>query len=328
MFIDEAKIYVTAGQGGDGCHSFYRDKYCHQGRPDGGEGGDGGDVIFIVDVNVQTLLDLHYRQHVVAESGGHASSNHKAGARGADMIVKVPPGTIVKEFGTDLILRDLVRVGDTVIVAKGGRGGRGNSRNHDALDGSPGESKTIKLELKLIADAGIIGYPNAGKSTLISHISSAHPKIANYPFTTTAPVLGVVRAHEEATFVVAEIPGLIEGAHEGRGLGDRFLRHIERTKILVHLVDAAGIEGRDPIDDYITLNKELKLYSKALGKKPQVVVLNKVDVPEAKANIKKFKKRFPKLKPLLVSAATGEGLKELTEALYKTIQKAKKSEKG
>lgn len=326
MFIDEAKIYVKAGSGGDGCRSFYRDKYCRRGRPDGGEGGDGGDVIFEADVNVQTLLDLYYRQHVTADSGGHASSNFKAGARGKDTVVKVPIGTIVKEFGTELILRDLVKPGDKVIVAKGGRGGRGNSRNHDATPGSPGEEKTAKLELKLIADAGIIGYPNAGKSTLISKISSAHPKIANYPFTTTAPVLGVVRVHEEATMVVAEIPGLIEGAHEGRGLGDRFLRHIERTKALVHLVDVAGVEGRNPIDDYVTLNKELKLYSKELTKKPQVVVLNKSELTGAEANIKKFKKRYPKIKVYPISAATGKGLKELIVALHKLISKMKKDE--
>lgn len=326
MFIDQTRIYVKAGDGGKGCHSFYRDKWNRKGWPDGGPGGDGGDIIFEVSENVHTLLDFHYRQHLKAGSGYHGSSSNKKGARGEDLRVKVPPGTIIKDAVTDLVLRDLVGNNDSVIAAKGGAGGRGNSKNHIAEDGSPGEEKTLLLELKLIADCGIIGYPNAGKSTLISRISSARPKIASYPFTTKAPVLGVVKVHNKA-IVAAEIPGLIEGAHEGRGLGDRFLRHVERTKILIHLVDAAAVEGRDPVSDYRKLNKELKAYSKALLAKPQIVVLNKTDITGAEANIRKFRKALPKVKVFQISGATGKGVDELLSAVYKKLNTIKKDEK-
>ena len=323
MFIDEAKIYVKAGDGGKGCQSIYRDKLNRIGRPDGGPGGDGGNVIFVADSNMHTLLDFRYNQHIKAHSGLHGSSNHKKGHRGADLFVKVPPGTILKDAVHGFVLRDLVAPGDTCIAAKGGEGGRGNSRGRDATAGAPGEERTVLLELKLIADVGIIGYPNAGKSTLISRISSAHPKIADYPFTTIAPVLGVVQAHQDAHMVVAEIPGLIEGAHEGKGLGDRFLRHVERTKALIHLVDIAAFEGRDPCADYKTLNRELAQYSKELSKKPQIIALNKTDLPDAKGHIKKFKKKHPRAKVFPISGATGEGLKELVEAVYRMVKKRK-----
>lgn len=326
MFIDEAKIYVKAGDGGKGCHSFYRDRFHRQaGRPDGGPGGDGGNIIFVADENVHTLLDFRYQQHIKAPSGLHGSSNHKKGHRGADHFVKVPPGTIIKDFSNGLVIRDLVNNGESVIVANGGAGGHGNSRGRDATPGAPGEERTVFLELKLIADVGIIGYPNAGKSTLISRISSAHPKIASYAFTTKAPVLGVVKVYDDAHFVVAEIPGLIEGAHEGRGLGDRFLRHVERTKVLVHLVDIAACEGRDPEDDYRILNHELAAYSKELAKKPQVVALNKIDIPGSEAYIKRFKKKFPRVKVFPVSGVTGEGIKGLLEAVYKKVKSAKQA---
>jgi GTP-binding protein len=223
MFIDEARVYVKAGNGGDGCHSIYRDKWNRVGSPDGGPGGDGGDVIFEASSNVHTLLDFQYRQHHEAQRGLHGSSNHKKGHQGKDLRILVPPGTLIKDQATGLALRDLLKPGDSVIIARGGKGGRGNSRNHEREYGAPGEERTVVLELKIIADAGIVGYPNAGKSTLISAISSAHPKIAGYPFTTKEPVLGVVKVHEDALLVAAEIQGLIEGAHEGRGLGDRFL---------------------------------------------------------------------------------------------------------
>jgi len=323
MFIDQTRIYVKAGDGGNGCHSFYRDKRNVKGYPDGGPGGGGGDILFEVDENVHTLLDFRYRQHLKADSGYHGGSSNKKGARGDTFRVKVPAGTIIKDVTTGLILRDLVRKGDSVIAAKGGLGGRGNSRWRDAELGAPGEEKTLMLELKLIAECGIIGYPNAGKSTLISKISSARPKIASYPFTTKAPVLGVVKIHEES-LVVADIPGLIEGAHEGRGLGDRFLRHVERTKILLHMVDVAAIEGRDPVSDYRKLNKELKAYSKALVAKPQIVVLNKIDITGADANVKKFRKKFPRVKVFPISGVTGKGVDALMEALYKKVQSAKK----
>lgn len=323
MFIDEAKVYVKAGNGGDGCSSFYRDKYNRVGSPDGGFGGDGGDVVVLVDQNVQTLLDFQYRQHHEAGRGYHGSSSHKKGARGNDLVIKVPPGTLIKDHATGLIMRDLIRVGDRVIIAKGGAGGRGNSRNHEATKGDFGEEKTVVFELKLIADAGIIGYPNAGKSTFISRISSAHPKIASYPFTTKEPVLGVVKLHEEASFVVAEIPGLIEGAHEGRGLGDKFLKHIERTRILIHLVDISAYEGRDPIQDYRKLNHELKEYSKELSRKFQFIALNKIDNPDSERHIKRFRKAFPKKKIYPISAISGKGVKDLLQAVYKKAKSVK-----
>jgi len=317
VFIDEARIYVKAGSGGDGCNSIYTDKYDRKGSPDGGPGGAGGDVVFLVDENVQTLMDFQYRQHHEAERGYHGSSTHKKGARGKDLIIKVPPGTVVRDAGNDLIIRDLVNIGDRVIVARGGAGGKGSSRHREATKGSPGQISTVRLELKLIADAGIIGYPNAGKSTFISKISHAHPKIASYPFTTKEPVLGVARVHEDASLVVAEIPGLIEGAHKGRGLGDKFLRHIERTRILIHLVDISAFEGRDPIQDYRKLNFELKAYSKELSKKFQFIALNKIDNPDANIHIKAFRKAFPKKTIYPISAITGEGVKKLLEAVYK-----------
>ncbi len=323
MFIDEAKIYVKAGNGGDGCHSFYRDRWNIAGSPDGGPGGDGGNVVFKVDENVQTLLDFQYRQHHEAERGYHASSNHKKGHRGQDLVIKVPPGTLIKDAATGLILRDLLKVGDSVIIAKGGKGGKGNSKNYDRDYGAPGEEKKVILELKIMADVGIVGFPNAGKSTLISIISSAHPKIANYPFTTKEPVLGVVKMYEEASMVVAEIPGIIEGAHEGRGLGDKFLKHVERTKVLIHLVDISGYEGRDPYQDHKKLNHELKAYSKELAKKPQIIALNKMDVTGAKEHLKKFKKRFGRTRVYPISAVTKEGVPALLEAVYKKVKSLK-----
>lgn len=320
MFIDEAKIYVKAGDGGDGCTSFYRDKFIRRGRPDGGPGGDGGDIVFAVDDNVHTLLDFQYRQHFRSESGGRGSSNHKKGHRGKDLQIKVPQGTLIKDFHTSLALRDLVKPGDSVTIAKGGSGGRGNTKDRLGEKGFPGEDKTLILELKLIADVGLIGYPNAGKSTLISRISSAHPKVASYPFTTKEPVLGVVRIHGDSHFVVAEIPGLIEGAHRGKGLGDKFLKHIERTKVLIHLIDIAATEARDPVADYINLNKELELYSKELVKKPQVIALNKVDLPSSKEEIRRFKKHFSKKKAFPISAISGDGLKGLLDAVHRKLK--------
>ncbi|MDP3791812.1 MAG: GTPase ObgE [Candidatus Omnitrophota bacterium] len=324
MFVDEAKIYIKAGDGGDGCNSLFRDRSCRYGRPDGGEGGKGADIVFVADQNIHTLLDFQYRQHFQADSGLHGSSNHKKGRYGEDLRIKVPPGTIIKDAPSGLVMRELVHVGDHVIIAKGGSGGRGNSRHREASPGALGEEKTVILELKLIADAGIVGYPNAGKSTLISKISSARPKIANYPFTTKAPVLGVVKIHEDASLVVAEIPGLIEGAHLGKGLGDRFLRHVERTKVLIRLIDVAGSECRDPYKDYINLNKELRLYSKELIKKPQFIALNKSDIEGAADNIKKFKKHIRGVKVFPISAVTGEGVKELLAAVYKKVKSLKK----
>ena len=320
MFIDEARIFVKAGDGGDGCNSLYRDRVNRIGTPDGGPGGDGGSVIFEADNNIHTLLDFQYRQHFKAEAGLNGSSNHKKGARGKDLHIKVPPGTIIRDARHGLLLRDLVNPGDSVIIAKGGQGGRGNSRGREALKGAFGEEKTVTLELKLIADIGIIGYPNSGKSTLISKISAARPKIASYPFTTKEPVLGVVKLHEGLSILVADIPGLIEGAHEGRGLGHKFLRHIERTKTLIHLVDIAATDCRDPYSDYVKLNKELKEYSKELAKKPQVIALNKIDCPQAKENLKAFRKKMKTKKLFEISALTGKGIKELMQAVSKNMK--------
>jgi len=319
MFIDEARIFVRAGDGGDGCHSLHRDRVNRIGKPDGGPGGDGGNVIFKADGNIHTLLDFQYRQHFKAEPGVNGSSNHKKGARGIDLHIKVPVGTIIRDGRDGLLLRDLAHPGDSVIIAKGGEGGRGNSRGREALKGSPGEEKTVTLELKLIADVGIIGYPNAGKSTLISKISHARPKIASYPFTTKEPVLGMVRIYDDSSVLVADIPGLIEGAHEGRGLGHKFLRHVERTKILIHLVDIAATDCRDPYSDYLTLNKELKEYSHELAKKPQLIVLNKIDCPQSEANLKAFRKKMGAKKFFKISALTGEGIKGLLQAIYKKV---------
>ena len=325
MFIDETRVKITAGSGGDGCNSFYKDRFHSSpiGRPNGGFGGDGGDIVFRTDPNVRTLLDIHYRQHIIAESGYHGGSNRKSGARGIDTVVLIPPGTIVRDFNTGLVLRDLVKPGDSAVIAKGGAGGHGNSRGRESQKGAPGEEKDIKLELKLIADIGIVGYPNAGKSTLISKISSARPKIANYPFTTKEPVLGVVRIYEGENLVVADIPGIIEGAHKGKGLGHKFLRHIERTKLLVHLIDISGTDGRDPYSDYIKLNKELKLYNEELGAKPQVVALNKIDEPASKKAVTAFRKRYGR-KPLFqISALTGEGIKPFLDEVHKKCKKIK-----
>jgi len=320
MFVDEAKVYVKAGNGGDGCNSFYRDRVNRIGSPDGGPGGGGGNIIFEADVNVHTLLDFQYRQHFKGNPGGHGGSNNKKGARGEDIYIKVPQGTIIKDSRTDLVLRDLVEIGEHVIAAKGGEGGRGNSRGRASEKGSPGEEKTLLLELKAIADVGIVGYPNAGKSTLISRLSNARPKIASYPFTTKEPVLGVLNIGAVRPVVIADIPGLIEDAHKGKGLGDRFLRHIERTKLLIHLIDVSAFEGRDPCEAYLNLNKELKLYSKELIKKPQIIALNKMDLPQAKDNVVLFKKRIGK-RVFPISALTGNGMKGLLAAIHKELLK-------
>ncbi len=319
MFIDQVKIYVKAGDGGDGCASLHKDRFHRYPVPDGGPGGKGGDVIIRTDENVSTLLDLHFQQHPTAERGGHGSSNNKKGRSGKDLIVHVPRGTVVRDARDGSPLRDLVDNDDEAVVARGGEGGRGNTGGKEATEGEKGESREILLELKLIADVGIVGYPNAGKSTLLSTISSARPKIADYPFTTKEPVLGVVRVYEDSPpIVVADIPGLIEGAHAGKGLGDTFLRHIERTRLLVHLVDISGREGRDPYSDFSKVNRELTLYSKELAKRTQVVALNKIDLLPSEERIREFRAKSRK-KVFPVSAQTGEGIERLLRAVYKKL---------
>lgn len=320
MFIDIAKIEAASGAGGKGCNSFYRDKLNRRGFPDGGEGGKGGDVVIQADENVDTLLDFKYRRHFHAPHGAHGSGKNKKGKAGEDVIAKVPVGVVVKDASSNLILRDLNHNGDRVIVAKGGAGGKGNSPRHEATQGGSGEMREVSLELKLIADVGLVGYPNAGKSSLLSVISKARPKIANFPFTTLSPVLGTVNAGG-FIFKVADIPGLIEGAHEGRGLGHEFLRHIERTKVLVHLIDMASIDGRDPVLDYELLNKELFCYNEALGRKPQVAVANKMDLEAALDNLKRFRAKYRKLEIIPISCEEKTGLEPLLKKLRRELEK-------
>ncbi|NQU95414.1 MAG: GTPase ObgE [Candidatus Omnitrophica bacterium] len=314
MLIDQAKIHVKAGDGGNGCTSFYRDKFVRKGKPNGGDGGAGGNLIFKVDKNIRTLLDFQYNRHFKAARGRHGGSNNKTGRSGEDRYVKVPPGTILKDVATDLLLRDLTHDGEEVIVAVGGSGGKGNTKKRDATSGEKGEAKELALELKLIADIGIIGYPNVGKSTLISRVSSAKSKIACYPFTTKAPILGIVKMYD-GDLAFADMPGLIEGAHKGRGLGDEFLRHIERTRILVHMVDIAQVETRNAYDDYVSINNELSLYGRHLSAKLQVIACNKMDLQDAKKNLDAFRKKIDK-KVFPISAVTGVGVKELLDEIW------------
>ena len=302
MFVDEVVIKVKAGNGGDGCTSFRREKFIPEGGPNGGNGGKGASIIFKVDLGLKTLLDLRFQKEIKGHKGENGKGKNMNGKNADDIIIKVPLGTVVKDLDTNLIIADLTKNNDEVIVAQGGRGGRGNTafKTHSntapnfSENGEPGEEKTLKVELKLLADVGFVGLPSVGKSTLLSKISSAKPKIASYHFTTLVPNLGVVKTKDNRVFVAADLPGLIEGASEGVGLGDRFLRHIERTKIIVHIIDMSGIEGRDPYDDYLKIRNELKLYSDKLEKKEEIIVANKMDMPSSKENLEKFKEKVNK----------------------------------
>jgi len=318
--------------------AFAQPPYTRYPSPDGGDGGDGGDVIMRADPNVATLLDFQYRHEFTAGRGGHGGANTKTGKRGGDLVIRVPVGTVLHDAATGRIFRDLERPGEQMVVAAGGRGGRGNATlaaaraatprkrraaraDGQATQGGPGEARRIRLELKLIADVGIIGCPNAGKSSLLTRLSSARPTIGAYPFTTRYPVLGVVRAGEHDSFVACDIPGLIEGAHAGRGLGLRFLRHIERTRLLVHLLDMAAVDGRDPLEAFRQVNVELAAYSGLLARKPQLIVANKMDLPQARANLKRVQGALPQ--PLLaVSCVTGAGLPALTRTIWAGLQTA------
>lgn len=314
VFVDEARISVKGGDGGKGCESYYRDKYMRYPDPDGGNGGEGGSVIVQASRSVHTLLDFKYTQHFRAQKGGIGSSKGKNGKSGKDSILRVPVGTIVKDEGTGLLIKDLVEDQQSVTVAKGGKPGIGNARREVPEPPGLGEERLIKLELKVIADVGIVGFPNAGKSTLISNISRVKSKVANYPFTTKSPILGLVSS-DDFNFVVADLPGIIEGAHLGKGLGDRFLKHAERTKILLHLIDMAGSEGRDPLDDFEKIEYELKNYGEILNFKTKLVVANKMDLPEAAENLKQFKKKYKKVKIMAISAMEKQGLDKLVETL-------------
>jgi GTP-binding protein len=318
-FIDKAKIYVKGGDGGNGCVAFRREKFVPKGGPSGGDGGKGGDVVLVADRNVHTLLDFKYRRHYRAENGKHGEGNKRTGRSGKDLIIKVPVGTVVKDAETGKVIGELTEHGQRLVVARGGRGGRGNAAfatpTRQAPDfakpGQPGEERWIELELKLLADVGLIGFPNAGKSTFISRVTAAKPEIADYPFTTLRPILGVAKVGD-FSFVIADIPGLIEGAHKGRGLGHEFLRHVERTKVLLHLIDLSD-NTRDPKEAFEVINKELKLYSPELLEKPQIVVGTKIDALQNRDVIEKLKSYFEsKGYPFFaVSAVTGEGIDEL-----------------
>lgn len=326
MFVDYAKINVKAGDGGNGVVAFRREKYVPMGGPSGGDGGRGGSIVIKADEGLSTLMDFKYRRHFKGERGQHGQGKNMHGAGGEDTIIRVPPGTVIKDDESEEVIADLTRPGQEVIVAKGGRGGKGNARFATAINkapslaerGEPGEEKWIRLELKLLADVGLVGYPNAGKSTLISQVSAAKPKIADYPFTTLVPNLGVVRLKGGESFVLADIPGLIEGAHEGAGLGHRFLRHIERTKVLIYVLDAAQTEDRNVLEDYNTLGTELEKFHPDLARKPFLIAANKMDIPEAEQNIAGLQEKFGD-KLMLISAATGQGTAELMTRAYELL---------
>lgn len=331
MFVDRVRIYVRAGSGGSGCVSFRREKYVPAGGPDGGDGGDGGNVILSVSPRLHTLMDLRRRKHYKAGSGRPGRGKNQHGKNGNDVVIEVPPGTVVCDSSSGEIIADLVSPGQTVVVAAGGKGGKGNARFATATRQTPrfaqpgreGEERWIDLELKLLADVGFVGLPNAGKSTLLSRISAARPKIADYPFTTTRPHLGVVDLGGGRSFVAADIPGLIEGAHAGLGLGHEFLRHIERTKVLVHVVDMAGIEeGHDPVRDFRIVTGEMKLYNPELAARPTIIAGNKMDLPEAEEHYEKARSVLCKLghEVYPISAVTGKGVKELLEAVARVLE--------
>lgn len=320
MFVDKARIFVKAGKGGDGSASFRKEKYVPAGGPDGGDGGDGGDLIFEVDAGLRTLMDFRYKRTYIAEDGENGKGKKMFGKDGKDLILRVPPGTIVRDEKTNLIIADLTESGQRAIIAKGGKGGKGNvhfttatrqAPNFAEAGGHP-EERWVILELKLLADVGLVGFPNVGKSTILSIATSAKPKIANYHFTTITPNLGVVEI-DKKSFVLADIPGLIEGAHEGIGLGLEFLRHVERTKLLIHVIDVSGIEGRDPLEDFSKINDELRHYDERLLKKPQIIAANKIDLLFDKENFNRFKKAIEEqgYEVFPLSAATREGIEQL-----------------
>ena len=331
MFVDEVDIHVEAGHGGRGCLAFRREKRVPRGGPSGGDGGHGGSVFVVASPHVNTLINYRFHPEFAAGRGGHGEGSNRTGQTGDDLELAVPIGTLVYERTADeaeplKLLADLAEEGQRVLVAKGGRGGMGNARFATSTNRAPrkvqpgedGEIKDLRLELRLLADVGLVGFPNAGKSTLISRVSAARPKIADYPFTTLTPNLGVVRLSDDRSFVVADVPGLIEGAHRGLGLGHQFLRHLERTKVLVHLVDVSGATGRDPVDDLETVRRELELFDAGLAAKPQIVAANKIDALDDPARADALQKRAKKLKlPFFrISAASGAGVPELVEAMW------------
>ncbi|SDC21456.1 GTPase ObgE [Shouchella lonarensis] len=331
MFIDKVTVYTKGGDGGNGMVAYRREKYVPDGGPAGGDGGRGASVIFEVNEGLRTLMDFRYNRHFKAPRGEHGMSKNMHGRNASDLVVKVPPGTIVRDEATGTLLADLTAHGERAVVAKGGRGGRGNVRfatpanpapDH-AENGEPGQERMIVLELKVLADVGLVGFPSVGKSTLLSIVSAAKPKIADYHFTTLTPNLGVVNTQDGRSFVMADLPGLIEGAHAGVGLGHQFLRHIERTRVIVHVVDIAGTEGRDPVDDYRKINDELAQYHMRLTERPQIVVANKMDMPNAAEQLQRFKEEVGKnvvVHP--ISAITKEGVRELLLIIADALDEA------
>lgn len=321
QFIDEAKITVISGNGGDGCVSFRREKFVPKGGPNGGDGGKGGDVVLVANANMSSLLDYRYKKEYKAQNGQPGRGKDQHGKSGFDLIVPVPAGTVITSCEDGETLADLTQDGQRFTIAGGGRGGRGNSRFVSATNRAPREAESgrrglrreVNLELKVLADVGILGFPNSGKSTLISRISAAKPKISGYPFTTLVPNLGVVSYGDHLSFVIADIPGIIEGAHKGLGLGIRFLKHVERTRLLVHMLDLDPMSGRDPVEDFDKINSELREYSANLAEKPQLVVLNKIDITEAREQSAETARRFKKrnVETLSISAVTGEGSQQL-----------------
>jgi GTPase len=329
-FVDEVTIRVRAGAGGNGAIAFRREKFVPKGGPSGGDGGNGASVVLVVDEGLSTLLDFRYKSQFDAPAGESGANKDMYGRAGADIVLRVPPGTQVFDADTGALIGDLRTHGERMVVAQGGKGGRGNMHFATPTDraprrsepGTPGAERNIRLELKLLADVGLLGFPNVGKSSLIARISAARPKIADYPFTTLVPNLGTVGLSGERTFVVADIPGLIEGAHAGAGLGDRFLRHLDRTRLLVHLLDPSAMaDGRSPLADYEAMNRELALYDPELAARPQIVVLNKIDIPEVRRRKAQLARTFAKrdVTLLAISAATGEGTAELLESVWRAL---------
>ena len=329
MFVDEVIIKVEAGKGGDGCCAFRREKYIEMGGPYGGNGGHGADIIFKVDEGLHTLLDLRYQKLIKAKNGENGRGKNQHG-KGADpLIIKVPQGTVVTDTETGLIIADLSKKNQEEIIAKGGKGGRGNTafktQNNPAPNysenGEEGEIKTLKVELKLLADVGLVGLPSVGKSTIISCVSASRPKIAAYHFTTLSPNLGVVKSSSGKSFVMADLPGLIENASKGEGLGDKFLKHIERTRVIAHVIDMSGFEGRNPYEDYLLINKELKEYNTKLLEKPQIIIANKMDIEGAKDNLEEFKKKVKNIDIFEVSALSNKGLQKVIDHLSDMLEK-------
>ena len=329
MFIDEVVMEVTAGRGGDGCMAFRREKFVPMGGPNGGNGGKGADIIFKADEGLRTLIDLRYLKNVKGDPGKNGEGKNKSGSYAEDKIIKVPVGSTIKDFETNNIIADLTKHNEEVIVAYGGKGGRGNvslaTKTNPcpsfAERGEPGETRKIKVELRMLADVGLVGLPSVGKSTLLSMITNANPKIASYHFTTLSPNLGVVSTKDN-NFVIADLPGLIEGASEGLGLGHKFLKHIERTKIIAHIIDMSASEGRDPYDDYITIRKELETFSKKLLSKEEIIIANKMDLPNSDKNLKEFKKKINK-EVYEISALNNQNLDNLIKVLSELVKNTK-----